>query len=194
MQPIVLASTSPYRKALLEKLCIPFTTASPSTDETPLAGEQSQALAERLSLLKADSLRSQFADALIIGSDQVVAFEGENLGKPGSFENAFAQLRRFSGKQVDFYTGLTVLDARSNKSQTIIEPFSVQFRVLSDEQISRYLNTEKPYDCAGSFKCEGLGICLFERMIGDDPNTLIGLPLIRLTTLLGNTGIQLPIA
>lgn len=189
MPSIVLASSSPYRRALLEKLGLPFISASPSIDETPIAGETPQALVARLAAEKTLALASYYLNSWIIGSDQVAHLDGAILGKPGNKENAFAQLRACSGRRVEFLTGLCLLDCASGHSQTIVEPFAVVFRKLSDAQINHYLDKEQPFDCAGSFKSEGLGIALFERLEGDDPNALIGLPLIRLVTLLQQAGI-----
>jgi MAF protein len=187
---LVLASTSPFRKQLLERLGLPFTTASPHTDETPLPGEAPQQLVARLARSKAEDVAHAYADALVIGSDQTAVIDGVILNKPGSHENAARQLRLCSGKIVTFYTGLCLLNARSGNRQVDVVPFQVQFRALTDAQIENYLRREQPYNCAGSFKSEGLGIALFERMIGDDPTALIGLPLIRLTRMLEAEGLS----
>jgi len=189
---IVLASTSVFRKILLEKLAIEFATGSPDIDESARENETPHALVKRLSEAKARALSDTYPENLIIGSDQVACIDDEILGKPGNFENAFVQLRKASGKIVTFYTGLTLLNSASGHAQTLCEPFRVHFRKLKDEQISRYLNHEQPYNCAGSFKSEGLGIALFERLEGDDPNSLIGLPLIRLIRMLDNEGVHIP--
>ena len=189
MTTLILASSSPYRRQLLEQLGLAFECASPAIDESPLAAETPAALAARLAQAKARALIKHYSQHWIIGSDQTASLDGRILGKPGNFANAQAQLRACNGKRVEFLTGLCLLDSRTGESETIVEPFAVQFRQLSAEQIDRYLEREQPFDCAGSFKVEGLGIALFERLEGDDPNALIGLPLIRLITLLQNAGI-----
>ena len=188
---ITLASTSPYRKELLERLGIEFDTASPDVDETPLAGESPETLVKRLSEDKARAVAATHA-GLIIGSDQVATSGNDILGKPGIHERAREQLRKLSGKSVIFHTGLCLLNTDTNETQVEVVPFAVQFRQLTDEQIERYLQHDRPYNCAGSFKSEGLGIALFERMHGDDPSALIGLPLIRLTSMLAQAGVVLP--
>jgi septum formation protein len=185
---LVLASTSPYRKALLEKLQLPFATVAPAIDEASLAGESPEQLVARLAEAKAKAAANTFTQALIIGSDQVAVVEGKIVGKPGSHDDAVAQLKRASGKRVIFLTGLCVYNVASQRSQVEVVPFSVVFRQLTETQIEHYLHREQPYNCAGSFKSEGLGIALFERLEGDDPNTLIGLPLIRLIRMLENEG------
>ena len=189
---LVLASTSVYRKQLLQKLGLPFDTAAPDVDESPLDDETPQQLVMRLAEAKARAVASQFPNALIIGSDQVAVIDDDILGKPGNFENAVNQLRAAAGKQVDFKTGLCLYNSASGHGQTSCETYSVLFRHLSDEQIKSYVRSEQPYDCAGSFKSEGLGIALFERLIGDDPNTLVGLPLIALIRMLEKEGINVP--
>lgn len=188
--PIVLASTSIYRRALLERLGLPFTTAAPEVDETRRPMEPPQALVMRLAEAKARAVAASHPEALIIGSDQVACIDDEVLGKPGNRHRALAQLERASGRTLIFQTGLCLFNAASGRAQTLVEPFHVHFRTLSRERIEGYLEREKPFDCAGSFKSEGLGIALFERMEGDDPNTLIGLPLIRLITLLESEGVD----
>lgn len=185
---LVLASTSPYRKTLLEKLQLPFETVSPEIDETSLPDESPEQLVARLAESKAKAAAAKFSHALIIGSDQVAVVEGKIVGKPGNHDNAVAQLKRASGKRVVFLTGLCVYNTASQRSQVEVVPFSVVFRQLTETQIEHYLQREQPYNCAGSFKSEGLGIALFERLEGDDPNTLIGLPLIRLVRMLENEG------
>lgn len=190
MLPIILASSSPYRRRLLEQLGIDFETARPNIDESALANETCNALAQRLAHAKAQALASRYPRHWIIGSDQAATFDGRILGKPGDMETARQQLRACRGQRVEFLTGLCLLNTLTNQSETVVEPFSVIFRNLSDAQIDRYLVREQPFDCAGSFKVEGLGIALFERLEGDDPNTLIGLPLIRLVTLFQRTGIE----
>lgn len=179
---IVLGSTSPFRKALLQKLNIPFECAKPNIDETAHKGENPVELVERLAIEKAQAI-SDFPDALIIGSDQVALCGDEILGKPHNFDNAVKQLTKFSGKAVTFYTGLCVLDSSTNKVHSLVEPFTVHFNKLSQNEIENYIKAEEPYNCAGSFKSEGLGICLFKKLEGDDPNALIGLPLIKLVSL-----------
>lgn len=185
---IVLGSTSPFRKAILDKLNISFQTDKPEVDETPLENETAIELVERLAVLKAEAVAQRWNDALIIGSDQVALFEGEILGKPHSHENAVKQLTRFSGNKVTFLTGLAVIDTQAGKTQSLVEPFEVHFKQLTESDIESYLHAEKPYNCAGSFKSEALGICLFEKLVGEDPNTLIGLPLIKLVRLLKEFG------
>ncbi len=190
---LILASSSPFRKALMEKLSIPFVTDSPNIDESRLPAETIDQYVARLSETKAQVVAERSPEnSIIIGSDQVATFGDEVLGKPGTRSNAIAQLEKFAGHRIKFVTGLCLIDNNTQQKQTIIEPFFVVFRSLSREQIERYIDREQPLNCAGSFKSEGLGITLFERLEGDDPNTLIGLPLIRLVQLLDNIGIQLP--
>lgn len=190
MKTLVLGSTSVFRQAILEKLNLPFQTAKPNIDETALENETPLALVERLAIEKAKAVTPQFPDALIIGSDQVAVCEGEILGKPHNFENGVKQLRKFSDKSVTFYTGLCVYDSKSDKVTSLVEPFIVHFNPLSQNEIENYLKTEEPYNCAGSFKSEALGICLFKKLEGGDPNTLIGLPLIKLVGLLKQHGLD----
>ncbi|WP_020209692.1 Maf family protein [Gilvimarinus chinensis] len=187
---LVLASGSRYRRELLEKLRHPFKWQAPEVDETPLAGEKPDALALRLAQLKAEALASTHPNSLIIGSDQVASLDGKLCGKPGSKENAFSQLKAASGKSVIFYTGLCLLNTNTGHHHTAVETYKAHFRTLTDGQIEHYLEQDQPFDCAGSFKSEALGIALFERLEGDDPNTLVGLPLIRLTALLYEAGID----
>ncbi|WP_455205261.1 Maf family protein [Kaarinaea lacus] len=189
---IVLASTSPYRQEILKKLAIPFITDSPQVDETAYKNEKPEALVMRLAEMKARAVAEQYGNSLIIGSDQVAVLNGKILGKPGNHENAVLQLQQASGQEVTFFTGLCLLNAKNNTAQVLCVPFTVHFRHLSDSQIDRYLHKEQPYNCAGSFKSEGLGITLFEKLQGDDPNTLIGLPLIALVRMLENEGVVLP--
>ena len=189
--PVVLASTSPYRKELLQRMGIDFKTVAPDVDESSLPGESPENLVKRLAEAKARVI-GKTCEALIIGSDQVAVSGDEILGKPGSHENALVQLRKLSGKLVTFQTGLCLLNSTSNEMQVDTVPFRVQFRKLDEQQIERYLRADQPYNCAGSFKSEGLGITLFERMDGDDPTALIGLPLIRLTSMLMQAGVVLP--
>lgn len=185
---LVLASTSPFRRALLEKLDVEFETVAPDVDENILIDEIPEQLVARLSEAKAQAVADRFDHALVIGSDQVAVVDGQVLGKPGDHENAVKQLRRVSGKRVSFLTGLCVINTESQRVQLDVIPFNVIFRKLNDKQIENYLRKEKPYNCAGSFKSEGLGIALFDRLEGDDPNSLIGLPLIRLIRMLESEG------
>jgi len=181
---LILASTSPFRKAILDKLGIDFDTASPETDETALTNESPQQLVERLSIAKAKAIADKSNDALVIGSDQVSVLNGEIIGKPHTHDNAVKQLRNASGKTVTFYTGLCLYNSSTKKYQSEVVPFKVFFRKLTEQQIENYLIKEEPYNCAGSFKSEALGIVLFEKLEGEDPNTLMGLPLIRLIKML----------
>lgn len=189
---LILASTSPFRRELLGKLGLPFETDSPEVDETRLDGESPEALVARLAEAKARAVAGRHPDGLIIGSDQVAVNGDAILGKPGTRERAIEQLRASSGKRVTFQTGLCLYDAGRDWAQVEVVPFSVVFRPLSDRQIESYVDKEQPLNCAGSFKSEGLGIALFERLEGDDPNALIGLPLIRLVRMLETAGIELP--
>ncbi|OCA59814.1 septum formation protein Maf [Aeromonas piscicola] len=189
---LILASTSRYRKALLEKLALPFECAAPEVDESPLPDESAEALVARLALAKASAIADQFDQGLIIGSDQVCVCDGRILGKPGTVEKAVAQLMTAQGRSVTFYTGLCVLDAASGRTEQLVEPFTVHFRILDEAALRRYVEAELPLDCAGSFKCEGMGIVLFKGLEGRDPNALIGLPLIGLIELLERHGLALP--
>ncbi|MGL4507763.1 MAG: Maf family protein [Aeromonas sobria] len=191
-QNLTLASTSRYRKALLEKLGLPFDCAAPDVDERPLAEESAQALVARLARAKAQAIADGRDHGLIIGSDQVCVCDGRILGKPGTIDNAVAQLMAAQGRSVTFYTGLCVLDAATGQAHQLVEPFTVHFRNLDEAAIRRYVEAELPLDCAGSFKCEGMGIVLFKGLEGRDPNALIGLPLIGLIELLACHGIALP--
>lgn len=184
MPQLVLASTSPFRRAIMEKLGFPFEVARPDVDESRLDDETTQQLVERLACAKATNVAASFTDALVIGSDQVAMIEGKILGKPGTHEKAVEQLKMASGKTVSFLTGLCLFNTETGKCQSEVVSFNVIFRHLTNEQIDNYLSAEQPYNCAGSFKSEGLGIALFERLEGEDPNTLIGLPLIRLIRML----------
>lgn len=188
MPRLILASTSPYRKQLLQRLGVDFIAVAPRVDETRLPGESPESLVRRLAEAKARAVAVQHRDALIIGSDQAAVIAGEIVGKPGGHEQAMLQLRRASGSCVVFLTGLCLLDSRSGQCQVDLARYSVVFRQLTDAQIESYLRRDKPYDCAGSFKSEGLGVALFERMAGDDPSALIGLPLILLTRMLERAG------
>jgi len=188
---IVLGSTSPFRKALLERLHIEFTCDSPNIDETPLENETVEDMVVRLAIAKAQAISANHSDALIIGSDQSAVLDNEKLSKPGNFENAFKQLTRASGKRITFQTGLCLLNTRTNNIQSACIPYTVVFKTLTPTMIENYLHKEEPYNCAGSFKSEALGIALFERFEGDDPNALIGLPLIELVNFLGNEGFSI---
>jgi MAF protein len=188
---VTLASTSPFRRELLERLGIPFVTAAPDVDETPQANETPAALVRRLSEDKARAIAASH-QGLIIGSDQVATTGNNILGKPGTHKRAFEQLQGLSGKRVTFQTGLCLLNTGTGEAQLDVIPFIVKFRQLGDDRIERYLQQEQPYNCAGSFKSEGLGITLFEYMEGTDPTALIGLPLIRLTDMLARAGVVLP--
>lgn len=186
MPQLVLASTSPYRRELLKKLEVPFQCAAPAIDELPLPGESPRQLVLRLAQAKAMALAERFPNNLIIGSDQVCVLSGKITGKPHTEENARRQLREASGHVVTFYTGLALYNSANGHLQTECEPFDVHFRHLSDAEIAHYIKKEQPLNCAGSFKSEGLGISLFERLEGRDPNTLVGLPLIALCKMLRN--------
>jgi septum formation protein len=190
-QPLVLASTSIYRSQLLSTLQIPFQTAAPDVDETPLPGEGAEQTSWRLSRVKAQVVAKRFPDALIIGSDQVALLDGQQIGKPLNHDNAVLQLRAMRGKTVEFYTALTLLNAVTGDMQTDVAITKVSFRSLSDDQIERYLKKEQPYHCAGSAKSEGLGIALIGSIRGDDPNALIGLPLILLVSMLEKQGVMI---
>lgn len=194
MRPLVLASTSPFRRALLQRLGLPFEIQAPACDETALPGESAQDLVVRLAENKARAVSEAFPRHLIIGSDQVAVLDGEILGKPGDHARATAQLTAASGRTVQFLTGLCLFNSEVDRVQCCCEPFEVAFRPLSAAQIEAYLRVEQPYNCAGSFKSEGLGIALFERLRGDDPNALIGLPLIRLVALLAEEGVDVLLA
>lgn len=191
MQQLILASSSPYRRAILDKLKLNFEANSPDIDESQLENESAQDYVARLALSKARALQTLYPDALIIGSDQTAIINDTIIGKPGSHENAVKQLLDASGQVITFLTAVSILNCRTNQTQTEVVPFNVHFRKLDTQMINNYLHAEQPYDCAGSFKSEGLGIALFDRLEGDDPNTLIGLPLIRLTRMLENEGIKI---
>lgn len=186
---LVLASTSKYRKTLLARLGLAFEVADPGVDERIVPGERPEETALRLSILKARSMQTRFADALIIGSDQVAAIGAERFGKPGDHQNAVRQLRRLSGRALDFHTAVTLLDARTKKHESRVVPCRVFWRALDDARIEAYLRREQPYDCSASAKAEGLGIALIARMQTDDPSSLIGLPLIALTEMLERAGL-----
>ena len=189
---LVLASTSAYRRELLQRFGLPFEVARPDIDESPLPGETPQATAERLAVEKARAVAGQFDDALIIGSDQVAHMGDTRFGKPGTVERAVAQLQSMSGRTVVFHTALAVLNTRSGQVQLDAVPTEVRFRRLTDDEIVRYVNRELPLDCAGSAKSEGLGITLLNALAGDDPNALVGLPLIALARMLRREGVALP--
>ncbi|WP_332671854.1 Maf family protein [Aromatoleum sp.] len=188
---IILASTSAYRRMLLERLQLPFEVARPEVDETPLPDELPPATAERLAMEKARAV-GRVRDALVIGSDQVAHIGSETFGKPGTVERAIDQLRRMSGKTVVFHTALALLNTRTGEIRTEAVPTRVQFRVLSDDEIVRYVEKERPLDCAGSAKSEALGITLLDSLSGDDPTALVGLPLIALSGMLRAEGVVLP--
>lgn len=187
---ILLASSSIYRRQLLQKLGLAFEWASPDIDETPKPDESPAQLVYRLAEAKARHLASNYPNHLIIGSDQVATIDNQILSKPHTHSNATVQLRSFRQREVTFLTGLCLFNSTTHHTQTSVETYKVKFRNLSDAQIENYLQHEKPYDCAGSFKSEGLGICLFEQLTGDDPNTLVGLPLIALTNMFVKEGVD----
>lgn len=187
---LVLASTSPYRRELLARLGVPFEVAAPDVDESPLPGEAPDATAQRLSLLKAQAVAARFPDALIIGSDQVALLDGVQLGKPGTHENAVAQLRAMRGKTLEFHTALTLLNAATGTVQSANVPVRLVMRDYTDAQIEAYLRKDRPYNCCGSAKSESLGIALIARFETEDPNALVGLPLIKLIEMLANEGLD----
>lgn len=189
--PLVLASTSRYRRELLARLRVPFEVRAPGVDEAALPGEAARDTALRLAQLKARAVASSCAGALVIASDQVAALGGECLGKPGSHEKAVAQLKAMRGKCVTFHTALALLNTATDALQLVEVPTAVYFRDCSDEEIERYLTAERPYDCTGSAKIEGLGIALVERLVSDDPSALVGLPLMQLTAMLKNEGVSI---
>lgn len=188
---LILASSSPFRRELLSRLMIPFDVVAPEVDETPHPNESPQALVERLAIAKAQVVASKYPDALVIGSDQVAVHAGKIVGKPHTHERAVEQLRTASGKTVTLYTGLALINSASGRIQSEVVPFRVLFRPLTEAQIENYLRQEQPYHCAGSVKSEGLGVALLERFEGEDPATLIGLPLIRLIRMLENEGLAI---
>ena len=189
-QTLILASSSIYRRELLERLQLPFITVSPDVDETPLNGEAPEATALRLAQIKARKIAKHHTEALIIGCDQVAVLDGVQLGKPLTHDNAVKQLRMMRGRSVTFHSALCLYNASLNRIQTEVVPYIVQFRDVSDAQIENYLIKEQPYHCAGSAKSEGLGIALIQVMHGEDPNALIGLPLIKLINMLQNEGVN----
>jgi septum formation protein len=190
--PLVLASTSVYRRQLLERFGLPFTASNPQIDETRQSGETPPQLAARLALAKARAVARRHPDALVIGSDQVAALGAEIFAKPGTLANAAAQLRRMSGEEVLFHTAVALVDGRSGRERCENVLTRVRFRTLDEAEIQRYLEREPALDCAGSAKCEGLGIALLEALVGDDPTALIGLPLIALARMLRAAGVALP--
>jgi septum formation protein len=191
-RPLVLGSTSRYRRELLGRLQLPFEVAAPEVDETPVPGESPHALARRLALAKAHAVAHRYSDAIVIGSDQVADLDGEPLGKPGDHLRATEQLRRMRGRTVIFQTAVAVVCRASGVVLEDLAAVRVQFRQLTDEEIERYLRREQPYDCAGSAKSEGLGIALLEAIHSDDPTALVGLPLIRTCRMLRQAGLQVP--
>jgi len=190
MPQLILASTSRYRRELLERLRLPFDVLSPGVDETALPGEAPGPLALRLALAKARAVAQHYPDAVVIGSDQVADLAGEAIGKPGTHERAVAQLRRMRGRSVVFQTAVAVVCTTSNFAGSTLVPVTVRFRQLEDDEIERYLRAEQPYDCAGSAKAETLGIALLDAIESDDPTALIGLPLIKTCALLREAGID----
>ena len=189
-RPLILASTSRYRRELLERLRLPFDVGSPQVDETPHPSEMPRALALRLALAKAQAVAQTRPDAVVIGSDQVADLDGEPVGKPGTHDRAVVQLQRMRGRSVVFQTAVAVVCHASAFSASAVVPVTVRFRDYSDAEIERYLRLETPYDCAGSAKCETLGIALLDAIESDDPTALIGLPLIRTLALLRQAGID----
>ncbi len=190
MPPLILGSTSRYRRELLARLRLPFDVAAPAVDETPRPGEAPAALALRLALAKGREVAARHPEAVVIGADQVCDLDGEPLGKPGTHERAVAQLTRLSGRTAVFQTALAVLRPATGYEQALLAPVRVRFRVLSAAEIEHYLRLEQPYDCAGSAKCETLGIALLEAIDSDDPTALVGLPLIRTAALLREAGLD----
>jgi septum formation protein len=189
---LVLASTSRYRAELLRRLGVDFERCAPGTDEAPVAGENPPARARRLAIAKAEAAAGTWRDAVVIGSDQVAELDGTLLDKPGTAARAREQLLASSGRQVNFHTAVCVLDTRDGRRHVHVDHTCVRFRRLQEKEIARYVEREQPFDCAGSFKCEGLGISLFEGIDNTDPSALIGLPLIALARLLRGCGIALP--
>lgn len=190
MQQLILGSSSPFRAEILAKIGLPFITASPDIDESQLEAETPEQLVKRLSEQKALAIAIKHPASLIIGSDQVAVLDRQVLGKPGDHENAVKQLTASAGKTVKFLTGLALYNSQTKHMQSLVEPFEVSFKSITAKQIEFYLQQEQPYQCAGSFKSEGFGISLFSKLHGDDPNSLIGLPLIKLIQLLAVEGID----
>lgn len=187
---LILASTSRYRRELLERLRLPFDVVSPAVDEAPLDGEAPADLAQRLARAKAEAVAVQHPDAIVIGSDQVADLDGEAIGKPLDHDRARQQLRRMSGRAVTFHTAVAVARHATGYAKTLLAPVRVRFRELGEAQIEHYLRTEQPYDCAGSARSEALGIALLSSIESDDPTALVGLPLIRTCTLLREAGLD----
>jgi septum formation protein len=187
---LILASSSPFRQQLLRRLHLDFESRSPGVDEAPLPGENAVCYVRRLAESKARAIAQLEPEAVVIGSDQCALLDGQILGKPGNHENALQQLRRAQGKSVVFHTAVCVMQISTDFCVVDEVPFEVEFRQLSDRQLQHYLRVEQPYQCAGSFKAEGYGSCLFQRMRGDDPSALIGLPLLKLTEMLEAAGIE----
>jgi septum formation protein len=188
--PLILGSTSPYRRELLARLRLPFEVLAPPVDETPLPGEAPAALAQRLALAKAKAIAALRPEAIVIGADQVADLDGQAIGKPGNHARAIEQLRRLRGRQAVFQTAVAVVQANTGFEQVMLAPVTVLFRELTDAEIEHYLRTEQPYDCAGSAKCETLGIALLNAIHSDDPTALIGLPLIRTCQMLRAAGLD----
>jgi septum formation protein len=186
--PLILASTSRYRRELLARLRLPFEVQAPDVDESPLPGEKPAATALRLSMAKARAVATHHPGSIVIGSDQVADLDGQAIGKPGNHERASEQLRAMSGRRVIFHTAVAVVHLGTGFEKALQAPVTVQFRALSDDEIQRYLSLEQPYDCAGSAKCETLGIALLDAIESDDPTALVGLPLIRTCRLLREAG------
>ena len=193
MLPLVLASTSPFRAELLRKLQLQFSVCAPDIDETPLPNESPEDMVERLTLEKAQAVTSDWPAHFIISSDQCAVFDDQIIGKPDGHADAVKQLTAFSGQEILFLTGLCLFNSKTGIYQLDVVPFKVHFRQLKQSQIEQYLQVDQPFNCAGSFKSEGLGIVLFSRLEGDDPNTLVGLPLIRLTDFFLQEGVVLPL-
>lgn len=189
---LVLGSTSPYRRQLLERFALPFTVAAPHVDESPLPGELAIDLVQRLARMKADAVARRHTDSLVIGSDQLALCGRDVLGKPGSGERAIAQLKSLSGQRVTFNTAVHVIDTNTGSNESHMDVTTVHFRTLSEDEIRRYVARDKPYDCSGGFKVEALGVALFERVESQDPTGLIGLPLIWLAGALRRHGFMLP--
>ena len=191
-RPLVLGSTSRYRRELLQRLGLPFEVLASQVDETPLPGEAPAALAQRLALAKARAVAALRPQAIVIGSDQVADLDGQPIGKPGTHERAVEQLRRMRGRTVRFHTAVAVVCAGTGFRREAMASVDVRFRPLDDDTIERYLRAETPYDCAGSARSEGLGIALLESIVSDDPTALVGLPLIRTCGLLRDAGLRIP--
>ncbi len=189
---LILASSSPYRKAQLERLALSFSCSAPEIDESPLPAETADQLASRLAQQKAAAVAHTHENAWVIGSDQVASLDQRLIGKPGTRDAAIAQLEASSGRQLDFFVGVCLMHRGLQRQHLWLETYSVLFKNLSKQQIERYVDTDKPFNCAGSFRSESLGVALFSRMWGEDPNTLLGLPLLRLIDTLNEEGFQIP--